>query len=290
MELFLQQTANGVIVGMTYALVAIGLTLIYGIFHIINMTQGVFYMLGAYTAYVLVGHAHLNYFLAVLLSIPIVGAFGLLFEWLSVSPLLGRHHVVFILSTFGLAVIAENLTMIAFGPDSLGLESPIAHEVLRLGDVVALTQQKLFVLGFGIIMIAAISFFMKRGRLGRAMRAVAVDRDTAALMGINVRQVYRLTFFIGAGMSASAGALMGAVYSIEPLMGGLLLVKSFVVVIMGGMGSLPGALLGGLILGLTESLGGAYLTLEYKDAFGLIAMIAVLLLRPQGLLGRGGLQ
>ena len=290
MELFLQQSANGLIVGMTYALVAIGLTLIYGIFHIINMTQGVLYMLGAYTAYVLVSYAHVNYFLAVVLSIPIVGLAGLAFEWLSVSPLLGRNHVVFILSTFGLAVIAENLTMIAFGPDALGLDSPIAQNLVSFGDIVMLTQQKIFVLVFGLVMIAAISVFLKRGRLGRAMRAVAVDQDTAALMGINVRQVYRLTYFLGAGMSASAGALMGAVYSIEPLMGGLLLVKSFVVVIMGGMGSLPGALLGGLILGLTESLGGAYLTLEYKDAFGLIAMIAVLLLRPQGLLGRGGLR
>jgi branched-chain amino acid transport system permease protein len=290
MELFLQQAANGIVLGMTYALVAIGLTLIYGIFAVVNMTQGALYMFGAYATYVLVRYVELNYFLAVPLAMLFVGGVGLLCERLSVSPLLGRHHAVFILSTFGLAVIMENLVMIAFGPQSLLLQSPIARTLQNFGNVITLSWQKVFLIAFGAVMLAAIALFLKRGRLGRAMRAVATDRDTASLMGINVRQIYRITFFIGAGMSGAAGALMGAVYSIEPLMGGLVLLKSFVVVIMGGMGSLPGALLGGLILGLAESLGGTYLTLEYKDAFGLTVMILVLLLRPQGLLGRGELR
>lgn len=290
MELFLQQAANGIVLGMTYALVAIGLTLIYGIFAVVNMTQGALYMFGAYATYVLVRYVELNYFLAVPLAMLFVGGVGLLCERLSVSPLLGRHHAVFILSTFGLAVIMENLVMIAFGPEALLLQSPIARTLQNFGNVITLSWQKVFLIAFGAVMLAAIALFLKRGRLGRAMRAVATDRETASLMGINVRRIYRISFFIGAGMSGAAGALMGAVYSIEPLMGGLVLLKSFVVVIMGGMGSLPGALLGGLILGLAESLGGTYLTLEYKDAFGLIVMILVLLLRPQGLLGRGGLQ
>lgn len=290
MDVFLEQAANGVVIGITYALVAVGLTLIYGILEVINMAQGTLYMLGAYTAYVLVAYLHVNYFAAVLLSAPIVGAMGLAMERLSVTPLLGRHHVVFLLSTFGAAVVAENLVLIAFGPDALPLDSPIAQTVQNVGSIVSITQQKIFVLLAGVLAIAALTQFIKRGRLGKAMRAVAADRDTAALMGIDVRQVYRLAFFIGAGISGAAGALMGAVYSIEPLMGNLVLTKSFIVVIMGGMGSLPGAFLGGLILGLAESLGGAYLTIEYKDAFGLVAMIAVLLLRPQGLLGRKGLQ
>ena len=290
MDVFLEQAANGVVIGITYALVAIGLTLIYGILEVINMAQGTLYMLGAYSAYVLVAYLHVDYFAAVLLSVPIAGAMGLVMERLSVTPLLGRHHVVFLLSTFGAAVVAENLVLIAFGPDALPLDSPIARTVQGVGGIIFITQQKVFVLLAGVLAIAALAQFIRRGRLGKAMRAVAADRDTAALMGIDVRQVYRLAFFIGAGISGAAGALMGAVYSIEPMMGNLVLLKSFVVVIMGGMGSLPGAFLGGLILGLAESLGGAYLTIEYKDAFGLVAMIAVLLLRPQGLLGRKGLQ
>jgi len=289
-DVFLEQAANGVVIGITYALVAIGLTLIYGILEVINMAQGTLYMLGAYSAYVLVAYLHVDYFAAVLLSVPIAGAMGLVMERLSVTPLLGRHHVVFLLSTFGAAVVAENLVLIAFGPDALPLDSPIARTVQGVGGIIFITQQKVFVLLAGVLAIAALAQFIRRGRLGKAMRAVAADRDTAALMGIDVRQVYRLAFFIGAGISGAAGALMGAVYSIEPMMGNLVLLKSFVVVIMGGMGSLPGAFLGGLILGLAESLGGAYLTIEYKDAFGLVAMIAVLLLRPQGLLGRKGLQ
>ena len=290
MDVFLEQAANGVVIGITYALVAIGLTLIYGILEVINMAQGTLYMLGAYSAYVLVAYLHVDYFAAVLLSVPIAGAMGLVMERLSVTPLLGRHHVVFLLSTFGAAVVAENLVLIAFGPDALPLDSPIARTVQGVGGIIFITQQKVFVLLAGVLAIAALAQFIRRGRLGKAMRAVAADRDTAALMGIDVRQVYRLAFFIGAGISGAAGAPMGAVYSIEPMMGNLVLLKSFVVVIMGGMGSLPGAFLGGLILGLAESLGGAYLTIEYKDAFGLVAMIAVLLLRPQGLLGRKGLQ
>lgn len=289
MDVFLEQAANGVVVGITYALVAVGLTLIYGIFEVINMAQGTLYMLGAYTAYSLVAYLHVNYFVAAAIAVPVTGIFGLIMERVAVTPLLGRHHVVFLLSTFGAAVVAENLVMIAFGPDALPLNSPIAQTVQNLGSLVSLTQQKIFVLISGLLAIYAVSSFIKRSRLGRAMRAVAADRDTSALMGINVRQVYSLTFFIGAGMSGGAGALMGAVYSIEPLMGNLVLLKSFVVVIMGGMGSVPGAFLGGLILGLAESLGGAYLTIEYKDAFGLVVMIAVLLLRPQGLLGQRGL-
>ncbi len=290
MDVFFEQAANGIVIGITYALVAVGLTLIYGILDIINMAQGALYMLGAYTAYVLVAYLHVNYFAAVLLAAPIVGIMGLVMERLSVTPLLGRHHVVFLLSSFGAAVVAENLVLIAFGPDALPLDSPIAQTVQNVGALISITQQKIFVLLAGVLAIGVLSQFIKRGRLGKAMRAVAADRDTAALMGIDVRRVYQLAFFIGAGISGAAGALMGAVYSIEPTMGNLVLLKSFVVVIMGGMGSLPGAFLGGLILGLAESLGGAYLTIEYKDAFGLVAMIAILLLRPQGLLGRKGLQ
>ncbi|MBI3992657.1 MAG: branched-chain amino acid ABC transporter permease [Candidatus Lambdaproteobacteria bacterium] len=286
MELFVTQLANGLVIGMTYALVAIGLTLIYGIFHIINMTQGSLYMLGAYAAYVFVSGAQGNYFVAIVFAMVAVGLVGLLFERLSVRPLLGRNHLVFILSTFGLAVITDNLVMIGFGPEPLRLASPIARKFINVQDVLFLTQQKVFLIVFGVAMIVLLTQFLKRTNVGRGMRAVATDQNTAALMGINVKQIYRVTFFLGAAMSAAAGALVGAVFSIEPEMGNLLIIKSFAVVIMGGMGSVPGAFLGGLILGVSESLGGAYLTVEYKDAFGLIVMILVLLLRPQGLLGR----
>ena len=286
MELFVTQLANGLVIGMTYALVAVGLTPVYGIFHIINMTQGTLYMLGAYASCAFVSGLSGNYFVSIVVAMLVVGVIGLVFEFLSVRPLIGRNHLVFIFSTFGLAFVVENLVMIGFGPEALRLPSPLARKLINVQDVLFLTQQKVFLIVFGVVMIVLLTQFLKRTNVGRGMRAVATDQDTAALMGINVKQIFRITFFLGAAMSAAAGALVGAVFSIEPEMGNLLIIKSFVVVIMGGMGSVPGAFLGGLILGVSESLGGAYLTVEYKDAFGLIVMILVLLLRPQGLLGR----
>jgi branched-chain amino acid transport system permease protein len=289
MELFLQQFVNGLVIGIIYSLVAIGLTVIYGIFDIINMTQGTFFMIGAFAAYFLTKYFGLSYFLSIPLAMIITGIIGILVERSSVRTLRGQHAIVFLLSTMGLMVMLENLALALWGATARQLPSPFSPEpVVILG--VFLTRQKIFLFLCAAVMIFLVKRFIKASRIGRAMRAVATDQNTAALMGIDVNGVFIVSFGLGAALSAAAGVLLGPIFDIEPLMGHLTLIKAFIVVIMGGMGNITGALYCGLILGVAESMGAGYIDVDYKDAFGLIIMILVLLFRPQGLLGKGGLR
>jgi len=289
MELFLQQLVNGLVIGIIYSLVAIGLTVIYGIFDIINMTQGTFFMIGAFAAYFLTKYFGISYFLSIPLAMVITGIIGILVERSSVRTLRGQHAIVFLLSTMGLMVMLENLALSIWGATARQLASPFSPEpVVLLG--VFLTRQKIFLFVCAAVMIFLVRRFIKASRIGRAMRAVATDQNTAALMGIDVNRVFIITFGLGAALSAAAGVLLGPIFDIEPLMGHLTLIKAFIVVIMGGMGNITGAFYCGLILGVAESMGAGYIDVDYKDAFGLIIMILVLLFRPQGLLGKGGLR
>jgi len=289
MDLFLQQFVNGLVIGIIYSLVAIGLTVIYGIFDIINMAQGTFFMIGAFAAYFLTKYFGLSYFLSIPLAMIITGIIGILVERSSVRTLRGQHAIVFLLSTMGLMVMLENLGLALWGATPRQLPSPFAPEpVVILG--VFLTRQKIFLFFGAAVMIFLVKRFIKASRIGRAMRAVATDQNTAALMGIDVNGIFIVTFGLGAALSAAAGVLLGPIFDIEPLMGHLTLIKAFIVVIMGGMGNITGAFYCGLILGVAESMGAGYIDVDYKDAFGLIIMILVLLFRPQGLLGKGGLR
>jgi branched-chain amino acid transport system permease protein len=288
MEIFLQQLANGLVIGIIYSLVAIGLTVVYGIFDIINMTQGTLLMIGAFVAYFLVQVFGVNYYLAIPLAMLATAAVGILVERTSIKPLLGQHAIVFLLSTMGFMVMLENLCLAVWGPTPRKLFSPFAPEPVVFWGVY-LTRQKIFVFVSAATMIFLVKRLIKGSRLGRAMRAVASDQKTAALMGIDVNRIFIITFALGAALSATAGVLLGPIFDIEPLMGHLTLIKAFIVVIMGGMGNVTGALYGGLILGVAESMGAGYIDTDYKDAFGLVIMVLVLLFRPQGLLGKGGL-
>jgi branched-chain amino acid transport system permease protein len=289
MELFLQQLVNGLVIGIIYSLVAIGLTVIYGIFDIINMAQGAFFMIGAFAAYFLTQHFGISYFLAIPLSMVITGGVGILVERSSVRPLRGEHTIVFLLSTMGLMMMLENLALAVWGATPRQLNSPFPPgPVVLLG--VFFTRQKIFLFFCAGVMIFLVRWFIKSSRMGRSMRAVAADQNTAALMGIDVNRVFTVTFGLGAALSAGAGVLLGPIFDIDPFMGDLTLVKAFIVVIMGGMGNVTGAFYCGLILGAAESMGAGYISVDYKDAFGLIIMILVLLFRPQGLLGKGGLR
>ncbi|MGD0625314.1 MAG: branched-chain amino acid ABC transporter permease [Thermodesulfobacteriota bacterium] len=289
MELFLQQLVNGLIIGIIYSLVAIGLTVIYGIFGILNMTQGTFFMIGAFAAFFLTKNFGISYFLSIPLAMVITGAVGILVERSSVRTLRGQDHIVFLLSTSGVMVALENLALVVWGATPRQLSSPFVPEpVVILG--VFLTRQKIFLFLCAAVMVFLVKWFIKTSRIGRAMRAVATDQNAAALMGIDVDRVFMVTFGLGAALSAAAGVLLGPIFGIEPLMGQLTLIKAFVVVIMGGMGNITGAFYCGLILGVAENLGAGYINVDYKDAFGLIILVLVLLFRPQGLLGRGGLR
>ena len=285
---FLQQVVNGVTIGVVYALIAIGLTLVFGILDVINFAHGEFYMLGAFLTYSLTVGLGLDYFVA--LAVTIVGSAGagLIAERLTVRPLKGRHMFTVVLSTLGLSIFLQNGALLLWGPDPREIELAWGGRPLVLGGVV-ITFLRLAVLAMGAALMIALTWFIRRTRWGMAMRAVAGNRDAAALMGIPVDRVYAITFAVGTGIAGVAGGLLGAMFTIEPTMGEWAVVKAFCVVVMGGMGNLPGAVLGGIMLGVAESLGAGFLPggASYKDGIGYAILIVVLLYSPQGLFGRG---
>ena len=284
----LQQVVNGVTIGVVYALIAIGLTLVFGILGVINFAHGEFYMIGAFLTYTLTVRLGLEYFLALALTIAGGAAVGLLAERLAVRPLKGRHMFTVVLSTLGLSIFLENGALLVWGPDPREIELAWGSRPLLIGGVV-ITFLRVAVLATAAALIVALTWFIRRTTWGMAMRAVAANRDAAALMGIPVDRVYAITFAVGSALAGVAGGLLGAMFTIEPTMGEWAVVKAFSVVIMGGMGHVPGAVLGGIILGVAESLGAGFLPggTSYKDGIGYAILILVLLCRPQGLFGRG---
>ena len=283
----LQQIVNGVTIGAVYALIAVGLTLVFGILDVINFAHGEFYMLGAFLTYSLTVRLGLDYFLALVLTIVGGAGAGLIAERLTVRPLQGRHMFTVVLSTLGLSIFLQNGALLTWGPDPREIELAWGGRPIVVGGVV-ITMLRLAVIVTSAVVIAALTWFIRRTIWGMAMRAVAKNRDAAALMGVPVRRVFALTFAVGTAMAGVAGGLLGAMFTIEPTMGEWAVVKAFCVVIMGGMGNVPGAVLGGLILGVAENVGGGFLPggSSYKDGIGYAILIAVLLLRPQGLFGR----
>jgi len=284
----LQQLVNGVTIGLVYALIAIGLTLVFGILDVINFAHGELYMLGAFLTYGLTVGLGVPYALALALTMVGTAAAGALAERVTVRPLRGRHMFTVVLSTLGLSIFLQNGALFLWGPDPREIELGWGSRPLVVGGVV-ITYLRLAVLGTGAVLIAALTWFIRRTTWGMALRAVASNRDAAALMGIPVAHVYAITFALGASLAGVAGGLLGAMFTIEPSMGEWAVVKAFCVVIMGGMGNVPGAVLGAIILGVAENLGAGFLPggSSYKDGIGYAILILVLLCRPQGLFGRG---
>ncbi len=283
--LALQQVCNGLVVGSMYAVMSIGMMLILGIMSVINMAHGEFYMLGGMLAYVLVSKLGVNYFLALPITTALVAGIGVVAQELTVRPLVRRPWFTTFLTTFGLSMILRDVGQMVWGVDPLELASPLAHQRVVFGPVY-LTGQRIFVLISGIVLIGVLYLFIKRHKTGLAMRAMVRDRDAAAVMGIDTVAMNRFTFALGAGTAAYAGALLGAIFNVFPSMGELPVVKSFAVVIMGGMGNVQGILFAGLILGVVESLAASFVSLTYADAIAFAILILVLLFRPQGLFGK----
>ena len=283
---FLQQLVNGVTIGAVYALIAVGLTLVFGILDVINFAHGEFYMLGAFITYSLTTAFGLDYFPALGLAVAGAALAGLLAERLTVRPLQGRPMFTVVLSTLGLSIFLQNAALLFWGPSPREIDLAWGSRPVVVGPVVV-SLLRLIALLTGAALIAGLTWFIRRTRWGLAMRAVARNRDAAALMGVPVRRVYALTFAMGTGLAGVAGGLLGAMFTIEPSMGEWAVVKAFCVVIMGGMGNVPGAVIGGVILGVAENLGAGFLPggTSYKDGIGYAILILVLLFRPQGLFG-----
>lgn len=277
-----QQVVNGLIIGSVYALMAVGLTLIFGMMDVVNFAHGEFYMLGAFFAYYLVSFLELDYYASVLLSILFVVGVGFLCERLLLKPLRKETVITTVLATIGLSIFLKNSALIIWGPRPKLIDSPFALDAIHIGPI-AVTEAKIFAFAVTVAAILLAHLGIQKTRLGRAMRATFQDKEASSLVGVSVSNIYALTFVLGAGLAATAGALIGTIFLVYPDMGELAAMKAFVVVIMGGMGSFMGAIFGGLILGVAEAIGAGFISSGYKDAIGFILVILILMFKPSGL-------
>jgi branched-chain amino acid transport system permease protein len=284
-SLAIQQAVNGLIMGAMYSLMSIGMMLILGIMQVVNMAHGEFYMLGGYFCYFLTTQLGLHYLAALPVSMLLVAAVGLASEKLTVRPLVGRPWFSMFLTTFGLSMILRDLAQILWGVDPRELLSPFARKRIVLGPVF-LTEHRVFIFLAGLLVIGVLYAFIKKSKIGMAMRALVRDREASALMGININAMNGFTFALGVGTAGLAGALLGALFNVFPSMGEVTLVKGFAVVIMGGMGNVQGILFSGLILGVVESLAASFISLGFSDAIAFAILIVILLFKPAGLFGK----
>ncbi|KQP15970.1 branched-chain amino acid ABC transporter permease [Pseudorhodoferax sp. Leaf265] len=282
MDQFFQHLLNGLVLGATYALLGIGLTLIFGIMKVVNMAHGELYTLGAYVAYGFVSLLGLNYFGSVLMAAAVGLVAGAAIEWL----LLRRRNLAAIdevmLIMIGVMIVLQNAELLAWGGVAKAVPSPFSQEPIVFGAV-SVSPIRLFVLCTALVLLVAFYLLIERSRLGLSMRATFQDKDAAKIVGVNVSRIYTLTFALGSCLAAVAGALLAPVFVVNPTMGDLASLKAFAIVILGGLGNLAGAALGGFALALIEEFGAGYISTAYRDAIGFLVILCVMVLRPQGL-------
>jgi len=284
MQLFFQQIFNGVMLGSTYAIVALGLTLVFGILHIPNFAHGHLYMLGAYISFFLMTLYGFGFWTALISSMVILALIGMLIERVVYRPLQDKPHINSFISAVGALIILETGVIVLWGPQGRRIPNPYPDIVELLG--ITMSHQRLLVIVAAIAMIILLQVFIKKTTPGTTIEAVAQNREGAMLVGINVNWVSSLTFAISTATAAAAACLVAPIFMISPTMGALLGMKAFVIVILGGLGSIPGAILGGYILGILEAIGGGYLSAAYKDVYAFGALILILSIRPTGLFGK----
>ncbi len=282
--LLAQATVNGMVVGLLYLLMAVGFTLVFGVMRIVNFAHGEFYMLGAFAAYFLTAQADLPFLLSLAVTFTGAVVLGVFLEWFILKPF--RHDELNgMIATIGMAMILQNLALMFFGPDPHSMPT-IVRGVTRLGSIVIPTS-RLYVVGFALVVLVLLYVFLKHSRAGRALRAVVEDFEIASIQGIRSRIYYPLGFGLGVGLAAVAGALMAPLFSVSPFVGSAPLLKAFIVVILGGLGSIPGAAVAGMTLGLVESYSSLFLSTSTADMLIFVLVIMMLVFRPRGILGQG---
>jgi branched-chain amino acid transport system permease protein len=284
MHLFFQELLNGLVVGSIYALVALGLALVYGTMKIPNFAHGHLYMMGAYVAFFGVTIAHIGYWPAMLLAVVVLAAFGALLERLVFRPLRDAPPINAVIAAVGVLFFLEALAQLWFGADFRVLPTPY-DKVVHIAGLVA-TQQQLVVVAAASAMMIGLFLFLKRTMVGATIEAVAQDRLGAALVGINPERVSMLAFAISAGLAAAAATLIASINLIYPSMGSTVLLKAFAIIVLGGMGSIPGAILGAFILAFAESFGATYISTSYQDVIAFGILVVILTVRPTGLFAK----
>ncbi|WP_257351690.1 branched-chain amino acid ABC transporter permease [Pseudalkalibacillus decolorationis] len=286
MELLVQQLFNGLTVGSVYSLVALGLTLVYGILHIPNFAHGALYMLGGYVTLTMMLLWGLNYWLAIVISILVIGLLGVLMERLVFHPLRKAPPIHDKIAAIGILLFLEALAQLIWGADYRTMSTPYGQVINIFG--ITFTMQRILINVGAIFVMVMLYLFLKKTFVGSAIIAMSQNREGAHLVGINTNKVAMLTFMISGGLAAIAASLSAPINLVFPGMGHLVVLKAFVIIILGGMGSIPGAIVGGYILGFTESLGATYISNDYKDLIAFLLLVIILSIKPQGLFAKGG--
>ena len=284
-----QQLVNALTLGSVYALFALGFTLVFGVLEVINLSHGAVFMAGAYVALLLVTKANLGIWVALPLAMLLSGVLGLLIDQVVLKPLRARraHHLMPMIATIGAATLTTNAVQGIFGAETSRFPfGTIPEESFQVGAILVTELQMAIVIISFLLMVLLVAI-LQRTRLGKAVRAVAENPQTSYLLGINVEGIFRLVSFTAAALGGGAGVLIGLSFNaIYPFMGQTLLPKGVAVIILGGMGDVRGAMVGGLFLGVAEVMSVAYLSSDYRDAVAFGLLFLILLVRPSGLFGR----
>jgi branched-chain amino acid transport system permease protein len=282
----LQSIVNGLMMGGVYALIAVGLTLIFGVMNVVNFAHGEFVMLGMVLTYLFHHFLGWDPGLSILLVIPIMLGVGAFVQKALISRVVGQPDEAQILLTLGLSVLLTNLVLLFMGPEYLSVKTPYKLSVVALGPIL-LSVPRLIAFSVGLAFSGGLWLFLTRTDLGKGLRAVAEKPEVATLMGINPKRMHWLAFGIGISLAAGAGALITPFFYTFPSVGGMFVLVAFVVVVLGGMGNIPGAILGALVIGIAESLSAQFLALDLAMLGVFIIFVLVLVFKPSGILGRG---
>lgn len=294
--MFFQQLINALTVGSVYALIALGYTMVYGILELINFAHGEIYMLGAYLGIIFLAFftatgltsqsLALSLALTFALSIIFCSAYGFSMEKIAYRPLRNAPRLSPIISAIGVSIFLQNYVMLTQGaadkvfPDLFGAAG---FDIFNA----RVTYLQLIIIGFSLLLMFSLHLFVMKTRIGKAMRAVAMDRTMASLVGINIDAVISITFIIGSGLAAAAGIMVAMYYGlVNYSIGYVAGIKAFTAAVLGGIGSIPGAVFGGMFLGFIESMGASYISSEYKDVYAFLVLILVLLVKPSGIFGK----
>lgn len=283
-----QQIINGISLGSIYALIALGYTMVYGIINLINFAHGDIYMVGAYVGFAAITFFHLGFFPALLISMIISGVLGVVIEKVAYKPIRKSIRIAALITAISVSLFLEYGMMYLVGADTRTYPNVLSDKSFKLfnGSVV-LDSRNIYIIIITFILMAILQYIIYKTKTGKAMRAVSLDSEAAQLMGINVDRTISYTFAIGSALAGAAGVLVGIYYnSINPLMGIMPGLKAFIAAVIGGIGIIPGAVIGGLFLGMTETMVSAYGSSLYKDAVAFAILILVLIIKPNGLLGR----
>lgn len=282
----IQQLINGISLGSVYALISLGYTMVYGIIKLINFAHGDIYMVGAYVGFFAITVAHLGIFLALIISMVVTGFLGVVVERLAYKPLRHAPRISVLITAIGVSFLLEYGSMYFVSPTPRTFPRVFENAGLTIAGF-TVNGQQLLIFAITVVLMVLLTYIVQYTKIGKAMRAVSFDTETAQLMGIDANRVISVTFGIGSALAAAGGVLVGVYYnSIDPLMGIMPGLKAFVAAVLGGIGIIPGAMAGGLILGVIEALVSGFISSTFRDAAAFAILILVLLFKPSGLFGK----